>query len=316
MSTSSHSPSFRFAGWLSLMATAVVLTSAVASAHGPTGTTYVAPLPNLNLDSQLILASLVGPPVGVTVAHATLDITFQTNGVFPASELELEFEMYDDSGTKNSWIVSGADMGWSSGSGTHTATIGTDNFNGVAWHFLAPDAIIDFSIATTTGMGGVTGKLTASTLTFDLGTAWDNYCTAGTSASGCAAQLSATGLASATASTGFQLSATSLEGAKDGLFFFGTNGQQANPWGTGTSFQCVVPPVMRASLLAGTGSPGLCDGSLAQDLNALWCPSCPKPSKNPGAGAVVQAQLWYRDPFNTSNQTTSLSNAIEFSVCP
>jgi len=30
----------------------------------------------------------------------------------------------------------------------------------------------------------------------------------------------------------------------------------------------------------------------------------------------LQAQLWYRDPFNTSNQTTSLSDAIEFCVSP
>jgi hypothetical protein len=30
----------------------------------------------------------------------------------------------------------------------------------------------------------------------------------------------------------------------------------------------------------------------------------------------VQAQLWYRDPQSTSNQTTSLSNAVEFEVCP
>jgi hypothetical protein len=37
---------------------------------------------------------------------------------------------------------------------------------------------------------------------------------------------------------------------------------------------------------------------------------------NPGAGAQVQAQLWYRDPQNTSNQTTSLSDAIEFLVAP
>ena len=53
-----------------------------------------------------------------------------------------------------------------------------------------------------------------------------------------------------------------------------------------------------------------------QDLNALWCPTCPNPAKNPGAGAVVQAQLWYRDPLSSSNQTTSLSGAIEFLVEP
>jgi len=142
------------------------------------------------------------------------------------------------------------------------------------------------------------------------------YCTSGTSASGCQALISAAGTASATAPSGFDLVASGGEGAKDGLFFFGSNGRQANPWGNGTSYQCVVPPVRRAGLLAGSGTAGQCDGSFSQDLNALWCPSCSKPQKNPGGGAVVQAQLWYRDPLNTSNQTTSLSDAIEFCVGP
>jgi hypothetical protein len=142
------------------------------------------------------------------------------------------------------------------------------------------------------------------------------YCTAGVSASGCQASIDVSGTASSTAVSGFDLSASGVEGDENGLFFFGANGRQAKPWGNGTSFQCVVPPVARASLLAGTGTTGSCDGSFGQDLNALWCPSCPKPAKNPGAGAVVQAQLWYRDPLSTSNRTTSLSNAIDFCVGP
>ena len=118
---------------------------------------------------------------------------------------------------------------------------------------------------------------------------------------------------SATSGGGFLLSAGGVEGAKDGLFFFGTNGRQANPWGSGTSYQCVTPPVQRAGLLTGTGTNGQCDGAFSQDLNALWTA---KPAKNPGAGALVQAQLWYRDPASTSNQTTSLSDALEFTVVP
>jgi hypothetical protein len=142
------------------------------------------------------------------------------------------------------------------------------------------------------------------------------YCTAGTSASGCHALLSATGTASASAASGFLLQAPGVEGSKDGAFFWGKNGKQANPWGNGTSFQCVVPPVTRGGPLTGTGTNGACDGSFAQDLNATWCSTCPYPQKNPGSGAVVQAQLWYRDPLSTSNQTTSLSDAIEFVVAP
>jgi hypothetical protein len=143
-----------------------------------------------------------------------------------------------------------------------------------------------------------------------------SYCTAGTSASGCTALLSASGTPSASASSGFTLTASGVEGSKDGLFFFGANGRQANPWGSGTSYQCVTPPVARSGLLAGTGTNGACDGAFAQDLNALWCPTCPKPGKNPGAGALVQAQLWYRDPGSTSNRSTSLSDAAEFLVAP
>ena len=142
------------------------------------------------------------------------------------------------------------------------------------------------------------------------------YCTAGTSASGCQALLSATGTASATASSGFTLSASTVEGQKDGLFFFGTNGQQANPWGNGTSYQCVVPPVVRTPTTSGVGTIGLCDGSFALDLERALVPELPQAAKNPGAAAVVQAQLWYRDPASTSNQTTSLSDAIEFVVAP
>jgi hypothetical protein len=142
------------------------------------------------------------------------------------------------------------------------------------------------------------------------------YCASGTSASGCQAVLSASGTPSATASNGFLLSATSVEGAKDGLFYFSSNGRQANAWGNGTSLQCVVPPLKRATLLTGNGTAGACNGVLAQDLNALWCPACPKSHKNPGAGAQVQAQLWYRDPASTSNQTTSLSHGVEFTLAP
>jgi hypothetical protein len=174
----------------------------------------------------------------------------------------------------------------------------------------------DTTVVGTRGDDHQGGFDAGSAYVFLLSAAPHTYCTAGTSASGCQALLSATGTASATAPSGFTLSASTVEGQKDGLFFFGTNGQQANPWGNGTSYQCVVPPVVRAPVMTGIGTIGLCDGSFTQDLNALWCPSCPKPAKNPGAGATVQAQLWYRDPLSTSNQTTSLSDAIEFMTMP
>ena len=139
------------------------------------------------------------------------------------------------------------------------------------------------------------------------------YCTVGTSASGCQATLSSIGAPSASGTSGFVVTASTIEGNKDGLFFVGTSGRQANAWGNGTSFQCVTPPVKRFGLLAATGTNGACDGVKTQDFTAYWTAF---PSKNPGVGATAQAQLWYRDPFNTSNQTTSLSDALEFLVIP
>jgi hypothetical protein len=143
-----------------------------------------------------------------------------------------------------------------------------------------------------------------------------SYCTAGTSADGCRASIAANGAPSASLSSGFFLSIGNIAGDTTGLFFVGTNGRQANPWGNGTSFQCVVPPVKRGGMVAGTTGFQACEGWYLQDLNALWCPTCPKPGHNPGSGVTAQAQFWYRDGLSTSNQTTSLSDATEFTLAP
>ncbi len=123
-----------------------------------------------------------------------------------------------------------------------------------------------------------------------------NYCTGGVSASGCMVRLRSSGIASASAPSGFVVIADFVEGSKDGVFFFGQNGKQANTWGNGTN--------------------GVCNGFFSQDLNARWCPTCPKAHHGPEPGKKLQIQFWYRDPLNTSNQTTSLSDAVEVGVCP
>ena len=145
------------------------------------------------------------------------------------------------------------------------------------------------------------------------GEPYQTYCTAGTSASGCQALLSATGIPSATAPSGFTLHAPSVEGQKLGLYYFGTAGRKATPFGNGSSLRCVGQPAKRGSLIDSGGTLGTCDGSFDYDLNADWNA---KPAHNFGAGAIVDTQLWYRDPLNTSNQSTSFSDGIEFTVCP
>jgi hypothetical protein len=145
------------------------------------------------------------------------------------------------------------------------------------------------------------------------------YCTAGPSASGCTALISTSDfMASATATSGFTVDVTGVEGQKNGLIFFGITGKTLTPWGTAGSYMCVAPPRYRTPVQQGVGTLGACDGAMTIDFNALWCPSCPFPTKNFGAGTVCDSQLWYRDPFNTgmSPGKTSLSNALEFVVGP
>jgi hypothetical protein len=153
---------------------------------------------------------------------------------------------------------------------------------------------------------------------------WDNpcagqgtsYCTAGTTSNGCTALISSTGFASHSAASGFDVSVAGGEGNAPGLIFFGTDGAQANPpnpWGNGSSFICVVPPFTRTGLQQGVGTPGLCDGAFGLDFNA-WMDL--NPAKAPPGGASVAMQCWFRDPQNTSNQGTSLSDGLRFAVLP
>jgi len=141
------------------------------------------------------------------------------------------------------------------------------------------------------------------------------YCTAGTTSSNCQALISALGTSSATASNGFLVNATNVEGNKSGLFFYGVNGPKAGgatSWGNTSSFQCIEPPVKRDATQAGIGTNGQCDGTFSTDLNARWTA---KPNHNPGAGAQVDGQYWFRDP-NGPSPDTALSNALTFTVCP
>jgi hypothetical protein len=253
------------------------------------------------------------------------DIGFSVTGLaFDASRGVLLGTAPDDDDT---WLI---EIDPATGQGTSIGLVGFEDLEG-----LALDPITDTLYATErfayiqlieidplTGSGTsiatcyVPGADGHAVHVFDIEHETETYCTAGASASGCTALMDSSGEASASAPHGFTVIASGVEGAKDGLFFFGTNGKQANPWGNGTSYQCVKPPLKRTGVLVGTGTGGACNGHFGRDLNAFWCPSCPGAAANPTAGAMLQAQLWYRDPLSTSNQPTSLSDALEAYVGP
>ncbi len=159
----------------------------------------------------------------------------------------------------------------------------------------------------------VSGAGEAFTFRLNLALPPTSYCTAGTTASGCQAALAGTGTPSASLASGFDVTVSDLEGQKDGTLYFGSSGIQAAPWGNGSSLQCVTPPVVRTGVLAGSGTQGACDGSFQLDLNA-WLAA--HPQSNPGAGVDLAMQCWFRDPLSTSNQSTSLSSGLLFTLCP
>jgi len=207
---------------------------------------------------------------------------------------------------------------WFTQSGTNTSgsavKVGGLTSNGTTIVVYAPiDAGPGDMLVRKTSVTGPKGLSNAFPVIPELcGGSVANYCTAGTSANGCQATLSATGAPSSSSGGAFVIDATNVEGSKDGLMFFGTSGPQANSWGSGTSYQCVVPPVKRTGLQIGTGTPGLCDGTFSLDFNA-WMAA--NPGKAPLPGTMVNIQAWYRDPQNTSNQSTSLSDGLQFTIC-
>jgi len=142
------------------------------------------------------------------------------------------------------------------------------------------------------------------------------FCTAGTTSNGCLASMGASGSPAAHAGAGFVLSATSVEGQRQGLIFYGidNSGFTPLPWGLSSSFLCVKPPTQRLPAGASGGTAGACDGLLSVDFNAFM-------AANPAAlggpfngGEQVFAQAWFRDP--PSPKSTSLSDALSFTVCP
>lgn len=141
------------------------------------------------------------------------------------------------------------------------------------------------------------------------------YCTAGTSTNGCTAVMSAIGAPSAAASSGFQLVSSGVEAQKAGLIFYGISGRVLLPWKPGsTSYLCVKLPTQRMTMASSGGAAGSCDGLFLTDWLGFL-------ASNPGslgqpfqAGAVCDAQSWYRDP--AAPGATNLSNGVEWILTP
>jgi hypothetical protein len=134
------------------------------------------------------------------------------------------------------------------------------------------------------------------------------YCTAGATSSGCTATMSAAGTPSASAPSGFLVTATGVEGEKQGILFWGLE-PTAIQWNR--TYRCVAAPLQRTRIQSSGGTSGQCDGTLSVDFNT-WMQA--NPDKCPSMGEFVYMQAWFRDPG--SERSTSFSDGLRFPICP
>jgi hypothetical protein len=136
------------------------------------------------------------------------------------------------------------------------------------------------------------------------------YCVASsTSIPGCQATIAGLGTPSYANPTGFTISSGAVPGSNIGICFFGNHGRASNPFGTLGGQICVQGPVFRAAPKLSGGTKGNCDGVFNFTLQDLI-------NKSPivFAGAILNAQIWARDPANPDGFL--LSDGLEFTVCP
>jgi hypothetical protein len=142
-----------------------------------------------------------------------------------------------------------------------------------------------------------------------------SYCTSSTTSHGCNPALAASGLPTAGAPSGFTLTASSVEGQRSGLIFYGASGPLAIPWASGsTSFLCVKPPTQRTPVQNAGGTAGTCSGQIGLDFLAYLAAN-PSALGAPGTdGQAFHAQCWFRDP--PAVKTTNLSDGLTWMLCP
>jgi len=137
------------------------------------------------------------------------------------------------------------------------------------------------------------------------------YCAAGTTTNGCVPAISSSGTPSASAGSGFTIHVASVEGHKNGMFFYGLAGPESVVWGA--SFLCVRSPLQRTGVIASGGASGSCAGQLSIDWNA-YIATHPSALGSPFAsGETVWAQAMFRDPAAPGG--SNASDALWFTVC-
>ncbi|MBK8180540.1 MAG: beta-propeller fold lactonase family protein [Planctomycetes bacterium] len=166
---------------------------------------------------------------------------------------------------------------------------------------------------------GLSGSSLDSTATSACCQAPLSYCTAKLNSLGCLPQISSAGTSSASALGGFTIHGSSVRNLKPGLLLYGTSGRAAGPFGGGTL--CVAAPVRRSVGVNAGGNPSPandCSGNYALDMNAFAAGlfgGTPAPALL-AVGTVVDCQWWGRDNGFPAPNNVTLTDGLEYVVCP
>ena len=144
------------------------------------------------------------------------------------------------------------------------------------------------------------------------------YCSPKINSIGCTPAIRHAGVPSATMGSGFTVSVANVINNHSGLFIYGSSGSAALPFSGG--LRCINTPILRSIALnsGGNPSPNDCSGVYALDFNAFATGAL---GGAPAgfltiAGTVVNVQAWGPDNGFTAPNNTTLSNGLEFTICP
>ncbi len=189
-------------------------------------------------------------------------------------------------------------------------TTGNPVFTQAEWFFGGANSVED------PGGDDMVELMLLQTLTTPLvkdgcpGAAPVTYCTPKLSSAGCTNVIATSSPSTAPVSgaNDYAVTASNVQGFKNGLLFGGINGPAAIPFGGGTL--CVSPPTKRGPLVNSGGSSTVsCDGTYSTTINDG---NVIPVGLDAGAGNTAWYQYWYRDPANGAGVFgTALSNAVE-----
>jgi len=144
------------------------------------------------------------------------------------------------------------------------------------------------------------------------------YCTAKVNSLGCTPQISSTGVPSASAGSGFVVSTSNVINNKSGLYLYSSTGRATLPFFGG--LLCVASPVRRTVGMSSGGNPppNDCSGVYTMDLNLFATGGL---GGAPQAfltvpGTLVNVQAWGRDNGFPPGTNATLSDGLEYTICP